>query len=148
MIKNIIRPIAICLFYNKGKILATVGYDKKTKQKYYRPIGGGIEFGETSQEALVREIIEELNEEVKNLKKLGIIENIFTYCGQAGHEIVFVYDGQFKNKDIYSKKKIIFSDNGEKDEAIWLDLKKIPNKKIPLYPDGLLSLINKKIKNK
>ncbi|MDD2807478.1 MAG: NUDIX hydrolase [Patescibacteria group bacterium] len=146
MIKKITRPIAICIFYHHGKILATRGYDESKKQYFYRPIGGGIEFGETSQEALVREIKEELNTEVKGLKKIGLVENIFTYNGQPGHEIVFIYDGQFVDQKFYAQKKIAVMENGVKSTAVWLNISDFPKKNTPLYPVDILSLIDKKIK--
>jgi len=77
----IIMPISICVFLSKNKILATEGFDEITKIKYFRPIGGGIEFGKTSQEALIMEIKKELNAEIKLKKLLGTIENIFIYQG-------------------------------------------------------------------
>src|SRR5690349_6932913 len=89
------RPIVICLFRNEGRILADKGVDSVKGQEFYRPLGGMIEFGEHSIDAINREIFEETKQEVRNLKYLGALENIFTYEGKAGHEIVIVYDGEF-----------------------------------------------------
>ena len=44
---------------------------------FARPLGGGIDFGETSQDAIVREIREELGAELTDARLLGIVENIF-----------------------------------------------------------------------
>jgi hypothetical protein len=41
-----IRPLAICVFSQNGKILVCEGYDATTSDTFYRPLGGGIEFGE------------------------------------------------------------------------------------------------------
>jgi 8-oxo-dGTP pyrophosphatase MutT (NUDIX family) len=89
---NQIRPIAICVFRNNNCILVFEGYDKATDKVFYRPLGGGIEFGEHSQETICREIMEEINLEVDEttLKYLGTLENIFTYMDDIGHEIVQV----------------------------------------------------------
>jgi hypothetical protein len=43
--KNKIRPIAICVFRHKDRILVAEGYDPVKKQTFYRPLGGVIEFG-------------------------------------------------------------------------------------------------------
>ena len=136
-----IRPISICVFLSENKILATEGVDEITKIKYYRPIGGGIEFGETSQEALVREIKEELNAEIQPKKLLGTIENIFTYQGQPGHEIVHVYDAEFIDHKFYSMKKITIIDE-DNSHAVWLDINDLLNDKITVYPLGLPKLIS------
>ena len=53
MVNHTIRPLAICLFQNSGAILVSEGYDGVKGIHFYRPIGGGIEFGETSSAALV-----------------------------------------------------------------------------------------------
>ena len=135
-----IRPIVICIFYNDGRILASEGFDKVANKKYFRPIGGGIEFGETSQAALIREIKEELNTEVSDLKQIGIFENIFTYLGEPGHEIVYVYDGKFIDKKFYSEP-IFGSEEGKEFEAAWVDIEDLAQKKVILYPAGLTELI-------
>ena len=74
-----IRPIAICLFRYENKILVAEGKDPIKDQTFYRPLGGGIEFGERSEETIRREIREELNEEVTALRYLGTLENIFVF---------------------------------------------------------------------
>ncbi|MFA6255521.1 MAG: NUDIX hydrolase [Patescibacteria group bacterium] len=145
MSKNI-RPIAICIFYFQGKILATQGYDRVRKEKFYRPIGGGINFGETSRKALIREVKEELSTEITALKKMGTFENIFTYQGKKGHEIIFVYDAKFVDPKFYSKKKIIVSEEGTKSEAVWLKINDLSKKNILLYPVGLKELIKRNCK--
>jgi hypothetical protein len=43
---NQIRPIALCVFHNNNRILVFEGYDKAKDEIFYRPLGGGIEFGE------------------------------------------------------------------------------------------------------
>ncbi|MCA9941424.1 MAG: NUDIX domain-containing protein, partial [Anaerolineales bacterium] len=58
-----IRPLVICLFRHKNHILVMEGYDPVKQQTFYRPLGGGIEFGEHSAIALRRELREELGAE-------------------------------------------------------------------------------------
>ncbi len=143
--KKYARPIAICIFYHQDKILAVQGYDKIRKQKFYRPIGGGIELGETSRQALKREIKEELNADIINLKQIGIIENIFTYQGKPGHEIVFIYDAEFKDKKFYRQKNITVNEKSHKSLAFWLPIDKLPLKNQPIYPPELLGLVKNNI---
>jgi hypothetical protein len=47
-----IRPIAICVFRHQNRILVIEAYDHIKNEKYYRPLGGGIEFGEYSSIAI------------------------------------------------------------------------------------------------
>lgn len=138
-----IRPIVICLFRHYGRILTFEGYDPTKKQIFYRPLGGGIEFGEHSQQALAREIREELDTAVTNLHYLATLENIFTFNGRPGHEIVQVYDGRFVDETLYHCPLIKGrEDDGHRFTAVWKSLSDFegPNAP-PLYPDGLLELL-------
>ena len=86
-----IRPISLGIAKKDNKILVGIGYDKVKKQTFYRALGGGIEFGETSKDAVKREFQEEIHADIKVGELLGVTENIFTYQGKTGHEIVFLY---------------------------------------------------------
>lgn len=120
MRKGIIRPLVICIFHNKGSILVAKGMDPKSGKSFYRPIGGGIEYGERSEDALVREVKEEINAEIDCIHYLGTVENIFTYNGELGHEIVQVYDASFVDQSFYHKSKFIgIEDNGVEFEIMW-----------------------------
>ena len=101
-----IRPIAVCLFRHANRILVSEGFDKIKQDYYYRPLGGGIEYGETSRDAIAREIREELGAEIENIRLLGVVENIFVYQGEQGHEIVFVFDAEFVDKSLYQLDEI------------------------------------------
>ena len=83
-----IRPIAIGVIYNGERILAFEGYDPTKDQTYYRPPGGGIEFGELSVKTLEREFREEMNAELCDVDYIGTLENIFEAHNRRGHEIV------------------------------------------------------------
>ena len=62
--KKRIRPLAICIFRNRDRILVAEGYDSVKDEYFYRPLGGGIEFGESSVETICRELREEIRVEV------------------------------------------------------------------------------------
>lgn len=140
---NIIRPIAICVFRNDGRILAAEFYDPIKQQPFYRPLGGAIEFGEHSAATLARELQEELGAAVTDLRYLGALENVFTYNGQRGHEIVMVYDGAFVDATLYSQPYLDGAeDNGATFRAVWLPLADCGHPAAPpVYPTGLLELL-------
>ena len=103
-----IRPLVVAVIRRKNNVLAVKGYDKSKNQCFYRLLGGGIEFGETAEDALRREFREELGVEITNLRRLEVVENIFIYENQAGHEIVFVYEAEFADKNLYEQEKLFF----------------------------------------
>jgi ADP-ribose pyrophosphatase YjhB (NUDIX family) len=102
----------------------------------------GIEFGEPSETALRREMREELGVEIESPVPLGVLENIFYYNGLPGHEIVFVYDAQFVDKDLYQKDRFTLTeDNGDTFDAVWVVLSASGLQTPPVYPDGLAELL-------
>ena len=141
---NQIRPLAICVFKNNNRILVFEGYDPVKKETFYRPLGGGIEFGESSLETICRELMEEINADVKvdSLKYLGTLENIFTFNGKPGHEIVLVYDGELSQPRLYDQAVIVGKEaNGEDICVAWKNLDEFGEGKSILYPDGLLEML-------
>ena len=140
---NQIRPIAICVFLTHNKILVAEGYDPVKVETFYRPLGGGIEFGESSKETICREIMEEVNAEVDqdSLRYLGAVENRFMFNGLPGHEIVLVYDGALKESGLYAQDVILGKEaNGEDICAVWKDLDEFMTGKSILYPTGLVEM--------
>jgi 8-oxo-dGTP pyrophosphatase MutT (NUDIX family) len=141
---NQIRPIAICVFLRNNKILVSEGYDPVKVETFYRPLGGGIEFGESSEETIRREIMEEINVEVdqESLQCLGAMENIFMFNGSPGHEIVLVYDGALKEPEWYEQAVIFGKEaNGEELRAVWKDLNEFITGKSILYPTCLVEML-------
>lgn len=142
MKKQRIRVLALCIFYYKGRILVFEGMDNSKQQPFYRPLGGAVEFGETLDQAMLREIHEELGEEITDLEQLGVLENIFTYEGAPGHEIAFIFNARFKNMNVYLKENLKASENdGILLKLCWLKVKELSNLPIPLYPNGITQLI-------
>jgi 8-oxo-dGTP pyrophosphatase MutT (NUDIX family) len=140
-----IRPLAICIFRNNGKILVSEEHDPSKGETFYRPLGGGIEFGEHSTDAIHRELMEEIGAGVKDLVYLGTLENIFTFNGQPGHEIVQVYDGSLVESGLYGQKVI----SGHEEDVnlpmkvIWKRLDEFGPGGLILYPHGLYELLSR-----
>jgi len=137
-----VRAIAICVIRNRDAIFVFEGHDSIKGETFYRPLGGTIEFGEHSSQTVLREFGEEINAEIKNLKYLAALENIFIHEGQTGHEIVLVYEGEFADQSIYSTEIVMGKeDDGGLFKALWKPLEDFAGGKAPLYPVGLLKLI-------
>ena len=144
---NRIRPIAICLFRHNDCILVAEGYDPDKKENFYRPLGGGIEFGEYSEQTIRREILEEIGAEVCELKYLGTLENIFVFNGTPGHEIVQVYNGSLRDIRLYEQTVIVGQevDSDDTFRAVWKHIDEFGEGKYILYPTGLLEIIRQSL---
>lgn len=138
-----IRPLSLALIRNqKGQYLYHQGRDKVKNETFYRPLGGGIDFGERADATLSREMLEELNEEIIIHRQLATFENIFKYEQRFGHEIVIVFEAEFKNRNVYEKHELeIHEYNGLTSTAVWRSLEEIKKEKAHLYPLGLEELI-------
>jgi ADP-ribose pyrophosphatase YjhB (NUDIX family) len=128
------RVKTMCLFIHRGKTLATKGYDEKKNETFYRLIGGSINFGEKTEDGIRREVNEELGCEIENLELLKVIENIFTYNGNQGHDIVFLYKGELSNKTLYDQEKIHIVEPYAEFEAEWILIDDVLAGKTILYP--------------
>lgn len=123
---------------NDNKILA----QRNTKDNTYYLVGGRVQFGETTEEALVRELKEELNIEVKTYQPLWINEHFFNVNSNPFHEI-----GMYYIVDICNTGFIHYEKSFEKKEQDrtncyeWIDIDELDN--IVLYP----IFIKEEIKN-
>lgn len=134
-----IRPIVLGLAIKNNKLLVAEGYDDIKKQTFYRCLGGGIEFLEESKTALKREFLEELNIDITINKFLGISENIFTYNGQNGHELILFYSIDISDEDFKNEYHIL--DNENKNIVKWINIDEFKNKNKILYPEEVFKYI-------
>ena len=136
-----IRPIALAIIRHNGRLLVFRGEDPMKPEVFYRPLGGGIDFGETAESAVQREIREEIGAELANVRYVGALENIFTLKGRLGHEIVLLFEADLVDGALYETEAI---DGVEADGSplpvMWKPLSDFEAGDV-LYPDGLLKLI-------
>lgn len=140
------RAQALCVFYNNRRILVYEATDSVKNETFYRPLGGGIHFQEMGSDAAKREIIEELGKETEDIRYLGTIENIYMYEGEPGHEIVLIFDGKFKDKELYNLERIKTLEGPKSGYAKWENINDFVNNIRILYPDGLRELLQKHFK--
>ncbi len=106
---------------------------------FYRPLGGGIHFGERAIDALHREMLEELGRPVEVVEHIGVAENIFELDGEPGHQLMFEFVVAWPAGHEPADLSPIagYEDNGEPIDARWLPLDRVLAGDYTLYPDGL-----------
>ena len=134
--KKKIRIIALGLIRKGDSIFVAEGYDSIKQDNFYRALGGGVDFGETSLEALQREFQEEIQAELTNIKYLGCLENIFSCNGEAGHEIIQLYQCDFQDKNFYELTEMTFTEGKRKKKALWVKINKFSSGELRLVPEG------------
>jgi ADP-ribose pyrophosphatase YjhB (NUDIX family) len=130
---GMIHVKVMCVISRNGKILATEGLDDVKNEKFYRLIGGGVHFCELSTDALKREVREELETELENITFLYAFENVFTYRGNPGHEIVFLYSAEMVRKELYGKEEIPIADHPSV-IAKWVPISDVISGVAKVYP--------------
>ena len=121
--------------------------DKYTENSYILP-GGYVEIGESSEDAILRELKEEIGLDFNIISFAGVAENFYTNSrGQKTHGIDFYYfvnlsDEQVNNLNIYYME----NDKGRvvKHNFKWLNLNEINNYNV--LPDIIKNILNENIK--
>ena len=117
------------------------GRHSKGTGTHYRPIGGTIEYGEKSIDTVMREFDEEIGMAVEVIKYLGCIENIFTFDGQTGHDIDWVYAVRPTDKRLYSNDSFRVTEGDNVGVAKWIPIEAFRIGNLVLYPDGIINLL-------
>lgn len=113
-------------------------------ERFYRPPGGGIEFGERSVDAVVREFREELGAAVEPRGYLGTIENRFALSGERHHDLSLVHEVAFVDEAVYDRETLRGVDDGGAVhyEAEWATVADLRARDPPLYPEGLADVVD------
>jgi ADP-ribose pyrophosphatase YjhB (NUDIX family) len=136
-----IRPIAIALIWKGDALLVEHGFDAVKNERFFRPPGGDMEFGERASETLCRELREELGAELLEPRLVGVLENIFEYEGRPQHEIAFVLEARFADERLYSCAELEIQESHVRVRASWKSLGELDAEGAPLYPQGLRALL-------
>lgn len=124
----------------RGEELLVEFYEGPDGQ-FYRPLGGGIEFGESSAEAVVREFDEELGNAVEPGAVLGTMENQFRWDGESFHEMVVVRAVSFRDETVYEREQFTVTEtDGSRRPATWERLESFDDETL-LLPAGIERLL-------
>jgi len=133
-----IRVKAMCLLVHDNRVLVADANTQKGKEggrkvvpgNFYRVPGGSINFDETAEDGVRREIREELQSEIENLERIDVV----TYAGEKGHEIVFLFKGQLAKKELCEKDSIHIDEDEYEFDARWIPIDELLSRNAPLYP--------------
>ena len=138
MQKGTIRVIVLGLIRSGDRIFVSECEDPVKQDTFYRALGGGIEFGEHSIDALQREFQEEIQAELTNIKYLACLENFFIFNGEAGHELIQLYQCEFVDPKFYQLESLAFADGGWVFTALWMPVERFRSGELRLVPDKFI----------
>lgn len=132
-IKIVARAVMIS---KEGKILLC---QVKEKADWYFLPGGHVEFNESTESALIREVQEEMGITIKVKSMIGFVENRFLLSEKAQHELNIIFEiEEIESKSIKSKEAHI--------QFSFHDTKNLPD--IDLLPKTLNDGIQKWLENR
>ena len=130
-----IRPISLGLIKHQGHVFVSKGHDRVKNQTFYRFLGGGIDFGESSLGALTREFQEEIQAELTNIQYLNCLDNIFVCNGKPGQELIQLFRCEFVDPDFYDLDRIYPLIEGKKPrDAMWIPIEQVRSGVFNLVP--------------
>lgn len=140
--RNSIEAKAIGLAKHEGRLLVCEILNDDGSLKGWRPLGGGIEFGETAEAALKREFLEEMGANIRIMDVPIVCENIFEHHGAKGHEIIFAFPISFEDSQIYAKDRFqIFEHTGSVHWAEWIAIKRFQKGEFILFPPLIAKIL-------
>ncbi len=127
------------IIINKNKILM----QKNNKYNYLSLPGGKCQLKETSYDAVIREIKEEINIECEYIQTKAIIENFFysKFNNKNIHEINIISEIKFRDEKNYNLEKYKNIEEEYQDTLWyeWVDIKELKN--LEHYPLQLIEII-------
>ncbi|WDF49103.1 NUDIX domain-containing protein [Paenibacillus sp. KACC 21273] len=148
-----IRTVCLCLLQQDQRFLFQRIENMHESKTMYRPIGGTMEYGESSLVTVKREVKEEIHVDIIHPVLQYVIENHFEYTEQdqstgvsvqgLGHEITFIYSAHVDDPLFY-KQDIVYGieSNEVSYEAEWKTLHELKEDPDALVvPEGLLELL-------
>lgn len=133
------RAAVHCFLQRDETVLLLRTVDSVTGEVAWRAPGGGIEFCETSVEAVRREIREEVGVELARWELLEVFETISFWSGKEEHEIVFFFEGAPTDWALIAGDVIAGVEaNGEPLDLRWVTVAEIVEAGEKFYPEGIV----------
>ena len=126
---GILNIRAGAIIMKDGKLLMVAG-----GRDYLYSVGGRVKFGETAEEAVVREVLEETGVQME-IDRLGFVHENYFYGDTPSNRNKLIYEISFffymKVPSDFAPVSESFTEGSSKERLAWVS----PDADIPLYPE-------------
>lgn len=139
------RTIALAVVMQQDHLLLQPVHAPDGTLRGWRPLGGGVEYGERAADAVAREVREETTRHIEVVSLLDVSEHIFDWYGETGHEVVFQYVVRFADGQAPPDLAPLacIEDDGGRFEACWLPLAEVVGGAYEIFPQGFVERLGR-----
>ena len=137
------RQAALCIFRRSTAFLVAEIVDPHSGAILHRPPGGGIEAGETPEQAVRREVLEELSITLTKVRLIGSIDHIWIWKSREVHERAYIFLADPSDDPRLNRGETLdlIEADGLHSRTLWLPLDSAPDRIPPICPAPLLELL-------
>lgn len=137
------RQASLCLIQHGNAFLVAEIQDPQTKLVLHRPPGGGIEEGETPEQALRRELREELGITLTAVLGLGTVDHVWFWNGREVRERAWLFRANSSDDARLSRGECpeLVEADGQCIKTVWRPIEENIPSLPPLCPTGIAEFL-------
>jgi ADP-ribose pyrophosphatase YjhB (NUDIX family) len=137
------RQAALCLLLKDDSFLVAEITDSHSGNVLHRPPGGGIEKDESPEQAVRRELREELGLRLLSLLALGPVDHIWFWEGRELHERAWLFASDSAEYPCFSRGETpeLLEADGQRFRTVWRPIRDVPESLPALCPSALCDVL-------